>query len=111
GLQRVAYEAAPLGPPRVVERRVTIRGEQLRQAVLEPVAGLVREGKIVGIGADADDAVGRALAAGGSDEQCEADRDGANRGLPRRSREAAKAGQCSPPIENTYSMPPRVVAA
>jgi len=65
---------------------VTIGREQLRQAVLEPFAGLVREGKIVGIGADADDAVRRTLAAGGKREDDD---------------ESEPRLQCPPPIENT----------
>ena len=65
---------------------MTIRGEQLRQAVLEPVAGLVRKRKIVGIGADTDDAVRRTLAAGDKREDDD---------------ESEPRLQCPPPIENT----------
>src|SRR5690606_24361789 len=53
-VQRVADEAAPLRPPRVLDVRAELRRDQLRERVLEALLRLVRERQVVRVGADAE---------------------------------------------------------
>src|SRR5205814_3560324 len=50
-LERVANESAPLRPPRVLHFRMEIPRDEVGQSILESLLALVRERKIVGIGA------------------------------------------------------------
>jgi hypothetical protein len=50
--QRVAHEAAALRPPRIAESGAEILRDQRDDRILESFALVVREGQIVGVGAD-----------------------------------------------------------
>ena len=102
GVQRVAHEAAALGRPGVLERRIR---DRLRASSAiwfsKPSPRAIGERQVVRIGADAERL-----------------RDGARwhppsirerRAAPRPGRSCRVIG-CASPMENTYSMPPRVVA-
>src|SRR5436305_11070269 len=50
-VERIASEAAALGPPRVFDALAQVPRDQGGNVVLEPLAARVREGEIVGISA------------------------------------------------------------